>query len=58
MAASPWGFSFMVWPTMLALLVRAPPSSFIWYMVYSSLRWLGLKPSISGMALETMTLMA
>ena len=58
MAASPWGLSFMVWPTMLALLVREPPSSFIWYMVYSSLRWEGLKPSISGMAREMMTDMA
>ena len=58
MAASPWGLSFMVWPTTLALLVRGPESSFIWYMVYSSFRWLGLKPSISGMARETMTLMA
>ena len=58
MAASQWGFSFMVCPTMFALLVRPPPSSFIWYMVYSSLRWLGLKPSISGMARETITLMA
>ena len=58
MAASPWGLSFMVWPTTLALLVRFPPSSFMVYMVYSSLRWLGLKPSISGMARETITLMA
>ena len=58
MAASPWGLSFMVWPTMLALLVRAPPSSFMVYMVYSSLRWEGLKPSISGMARLTMTDMA
>ena len=58
MAASPWGFNFIVWPTTLALLVRLPPSSFIWYMVYRSLRWEGLKPSISGMARETMTLMA
>ena len=48
----------MVCPTMLADLVRAPPSSFIWYMVYSSLRWEGLKPSISGMARDTMTDMA
>ncbi len=55
MAASPWGFNFMVWPTMLADLVRPPPSSFIWYMVYSSFRWEGLKPSISGMAREMMT---
>ena len=28
------------------------------YMVYSSLRWAGLKPSISGRARETMTLIA
>ena len=48
----------MVWPTMLALFVRAPPSRFILYMVYKSFRWEGLKPSISGMARETMTLMA
>ena len=48
----------MVWPTTLALLVRAPPSRCIWYMVYSSFRWEGLKPSISGMARETMTDMA
>ena len=27
-------------------------------LVYSSFRWEGLKPSISGMARETMTLMA
>jgi hypothetical protein len=48
----------MVWPTMLADLVRPPVSSPILYMVYSSFRWEGLKPSISGMARETMTLMA
>ena len=48
----------MVAPTTLADLVREPPSSFIWYMVYSSFRWEGLKPSISGMARETMTDMA
>ena len=48
----------MVWPTMLALLVRLPVSRPILYMVYSSFRWAGLKPSISGMARETMTLMA
>ena len=48
----------MVAPTTLALLVRAPPSRCIWYMVYSSLRWEGLNPSISGMARETITLMA
>ena len=58
MAASPWGLSFMVAPTTLADLVRPPVSSFIWYMVYRSLRWEGLNPSISGMARETMTLMA
>ena len=58
MAASPWGFNFMVWPTTLALLVRGLVSSPISYMVYSSFRWEGLKPSISGMARETMTLMA
>ena len=28
------------------------------YIVYSSLRWAGLKPSISGNARETMTLIA
>ena len=48
----------MVWPTMLADLVRAPVSRPILYMVYSSLRWEGLNPSISGIARETMTLMA
>ena len=48
----------MVEPTTLALLVRLPPSSFIWYMVYSSFRWLGLKPSISGIARLIITLMA
>jgi hypothetical protein len=58
MAASPWGFSFMVWPTMLADFVRAPVSRPILYMVYSSFLWEGLKPSISGMARETMTDMA
>ena len=58
MAPSPWGLSFMVAPTTLADLVRFPPSSFIWYMVYRSFRWEGLKPSISGMAREMMTDMA
>jgi len=48
----------MVAPTTLADLVRPPVSSFIWYMVYSSFRWEGLNPSISGMAREMMTLMA
>ena len=48
----------MVLPTMLADLVRAPLSSPISYMVYSSLRCAGLKPSISGSARLTMTLMA
>ena len=48
----------MVAPTMLADLVRLPFSSPILYMVYSSLRWDGLKPSISGIARETMTLIA
>ena len=48
----------MVAPTTLADLVRPAPSSFIWYMVYSNFRWEGLKPSISGMAREMMTLMA
>jgi len=48
----------MVEPTTLADLVRAPVSSPILYMVYSSLRWEGLKPSISGIALDTMTLIA
>ena len=33
MAASPWGLSFMVWPTMLADLVREPVSRPILYMV-------------------------
>mgnify|MGYP001703239574 CR=1 FL=1 len=45
----------MVAPTTLADLVRPPVSSFIWYMVYSSFRWEGLNPSISGMAREMMT---
>ena len=58
MAWSPWGFRRMVWPTMLADLVRPPVSRPILYMVYSSLRWEGLKPSISGMARLTMTDMA
>ena len=58
MAASPCGFRRIVCPTMLALLVRAPVSRPILYIVYSSLRCEGLKPSISGMARETMTLMA
>ncbi len=48
----------MVLPTMLALLVRRPPSSFMVYMVYNSLRWAGLKPSISGSARDTITDMA
>ena len=48
----------MVLPTILALLVRLPLSRPIPYMVYSSLRCAGLKPSISGRARETMTLMA
>ena len=48
----------MVCPTMLALLVRLPVSSPILYMVYSSFRWEGLKPSISGMARLTITDMA
>ena len=58
MALSPWGFNFMVAPTTLADLVRPPERSFIWYMVYRSLRWEGLNPSSSGMAREMMTLMA
>ena len=48
----------MVWPTMLADFVRAPVIRPILYMVYRSFRWEGLKPSISGMARETITLMA
>ena len=48
----------MVWPTMLADLVRPPLRSPILYMQYKSFRWLGLNPSISGMARETITLMA
>ena len=48
----------MVCPTTLADLVRCPVSSPILYMVYSSFRWEGLKPSISGSAREMMTLMA
>ena len=52
------GFRCMVLPTMLADLVRAPFSRPISYMVYSSLRCAGLKPSISGRARLTMTLMA
>ena len=48
----------MVAPTTLADLVRGLFSRPMSYMVYSSFRWLGLKPSISGMARETMTLMA
>ena len=43
---------------MFADFVRAPVRSPILYMQYSSFRWLGLKPSISGMARETMTLIA
>ena len=58
MAASPCGLSRMVWPTIFALFVRAPVKSPILNMVYSSFLWEGLKPSISGMARETMTLMA
>ena len=50
MAPSPCGLSFMVWPTMLALFWRSPLSRPILYMVYSSLRCEGLKPSISGNA--------
>ena len=42
----------------MADFVRPPVSRFILYIVYSSLRWLGLKPSISGIARETMTLIA
>ena len=57
-AASPWGFKRMVWPTILALLVRLPVSSPILNMVYSSFLCEGLKPSISGIARETITLMA
>ena len=48
----------MLEPTMLALFVRWPLSSPILYIQYRSFRWLGLKPSISGMARETITLMA
>ena len=58
MGPSPWGFKRIVCPTTLADLVRAPVSSPILYMVYSNLRWAGLKPSISGSARETMTLIA
>ena len=45
-------------PTILADFVRPPFSRPILYIVYSSFRCDGLKPSISGMARETMTLMA
>ena len=48
----------MVLPTMFADLVRAPLIRPISYIVYSSLRWAGLKPSISGSARLTMTLIA
>ena len=48
----------MVEPTMFADLVRLPFSSPILYMVYSSLRCDGLKPSISGIARDTITLIA
>ena len=58
MAPSPWGLSIIVWPTTLADLVFAPVISPILYIVYSSLRCAGLKPSISGMARETITLIA
>ena len=58
MAASPCGFRRMVCPTMLADFVRPPFSRPILYIVYSSFRCDGLKPSISGMARETMTLIA
>ncbi len=33
MAASPWGLSFMVWPTILADLVLEPVNNPILYMV-------------------------
>ena len=45
----------MVWPTMSADLRRAPFRSPILYIVYSSFRCEGLKPSISGIARDTMT---
>ena len=48
----------MVCPTIFADFVFAPFKSPMLYIVYSSLRWLGLKPSISGKARETITLMA
>ena len=48
----------MVWPTTLADLVRGPFNRPMRYMVYKSFRWAGLKPSISGKARETITLMA
>ena len=48
----------MVWPTMFALFVRAPVSRPILYIVYSSFRCEGLKPSISGIARDMMTLIA
>ena len=48
----------MVWPTMFALFVRAPVSSPILYIVYSSFRCEGLKPSISGIARDMITLIA
>ena len=48
----------MVCPTIFADLVRPPFSKPILYIVYKSLRCEGLKPSISGSALDTITLMA
>ena len=48
----------MVLPTILADFVRLPFKRPMSYIVYSTLRWAGLKPSISGSARETMTLMA
>ena len=48
----------MVAPTTLADLVRGLFKRPMSYMVYSSFRWEGLNPSISGMARETMTDMA
>ena len=43
---------------MFALFVRAPVSSPILNIVYSSFLCEGLKPSISGMARDIMTLIA
>ena len=43
---------------MFALFVREPVSSPILYIVYSSFRCEGLKPSISGIARDMMTLIA